>query len=130
MIVDSSAIIAILRNEPEAARFAKTLLASPQNYIGSPSYLEVCMVAIGDRAEDTQRDVDEILAKYKVNQMAFSAEASDLAVAAFIKYGKGRRHKAQLNFGGCISYALSKTEAMPLLFKGEDFTHTDVECAI
>jgi ribonuclease VapC len=130
MIVDSSAVIAILRNEQDAERFANILLAAPILLIPTPTYLETCMVAIQGREADTQKDVDEILERYRIQQTVFSVDASAVAVEAFLKYGKGRGHPAQLNFGDCISYAVSKVEAMPLLFKGDDFRLTDVECAI
>ena len=77
--------------------------------------------------------VDEVRLLVKsadIEIVAFGSSALDVAVDAFLKYGKGQSHPAQLNFGDCMSYAASKVEAMPLLFKGEDFRLTDVECAI
>lgn len=130
MIVDSSAIIALLRNEAEAATIAIALKASHVRFLPAPNYLETCMVAIASRTAETQRDVDELLFRFAIRIVDFPVEASQIAVQAFIQYGKGRGHPAQLNFGDCISYAMSKVEAMPLLFKGDDFRHTDVECAV
>jgi ribonuclease VapC len=127
MIVDSSAIIALLRQEPEADAIAKILVKSRISLIGTPTYLETCMVAVAGREEDTLNDVEDVLTRYNIKQIAFSVEASAVAVQAFLLYGKGRNPRARLNFGDCISYAISKTEAMPLLFKGDDFVHTDVE---
>ncbi len=130
MIVDSSAIVALLRQEPEADAIARILLKSSISLIGTPTYLETCMVAVAGREEDTINDVNDVLARYNIRQIPFSTEASAVAVQAFLLYGKGRNSRARLNFGDCISYAMSKVEAMPLLFKGEDFGHTDVERAL
>ncbi len=97
--------------------------------IGAPSYLEICMVIAGRRMSGAIEDIDGFMHKAGIEIVPFTAAASKIAVQAFIKYGKGR-HPARLNFGDCISYAMSKTELMPLLFKGDDFRLTDVEAAI
>ncbi len=130
MIVDSSALIAILKRESEAPAIIDALVSADQKLIAAPTYLETCMVAIGTRNSDTRIDVEQLLTRFAIRRVEFPVEAAEVAVQAFIQYGKGRKHKAQLNFGDCISYAMSKVEAMPLLFKGDDFRHTDVECAI
>lgn len=77
-----------------------------------------------------EENVDALLRASNIGIMEFSASSASVAVEAFLKYGKRRGHPAQLNFGDCISYAVSRSEAMPLLFKGDDFRHTDVDCAI
>jgi ribonuclease VapC len=130
MIVDSSAVIAIIRDEHGAANVVRSLHKANKKFIATPTYLETCMVAVSDRVAMTLTDVEETLAHYGIVQIAFTSSASAVAVAAFLRYGKGRGHPAQLNFGDCISYAVSKVEMMPLLFTGDDFRKTDVECAI
>jgi ribonuclease VapC len=130
VIVDSSAIISILRLEPEAQIFLKKLDTTSRCLIAAPTYLEVCMVMAGTLGEKGQDDVDQLLSAMDILIVPFTPTASKVAVSAFLTYGKGRGHKAQLNFGDCISYAMSKVEAMPLLFKGEDFALTDVERAV
>lgn len=130
MIIDASAIVAILQLEPEARLFLSSIAKAPKAIIAAPTYLEACMVLNGRVGIEGQNDVDQLLASMNIIIVPFSEIAAKIAVAAFVNFGKGRQQKAHLNFGDCISYAMSKTEAMPLLFKGDDFRHTDVECAI
>jgi ribonuclease VapC len=130
MIVDSSAIVAILRDEPVASELAKALIAARSRLIATPTYLETCMVALSGKSPLAWSFVDQTLTRYEIQQIAFSNDAAKAAVEAFRRFGKGRGHPAQLNFGDCISYAVSKVEMMPLLFTGDDFRKTDVECAI
>ena len=130
MIIDASVIVAILRLEPEARLFLEAIEKSDHPCIAAPTYLEACMVMSGSLGEQGQHDVDQLIATMNIEIVPFRAQAAKYAVGAFLRYGKSRKHKAQLNFGDCISYAMSKTEAMPLLFKGEDFAHTDVERAL
>jgi ribonuclease VapC len=130
VIVDSSAIIAILRLEPEAETLLKKLDTAPRCFIPAPTYLEACMVMAGTLGEKGRDDVDQLLNALDIVIVPFTPTASKVAVSAFLTYGKGSGHKAQLNFGDCISYAASKVEAMPLLLKGEDFGFTDVERAV
>ena len=128
MIIDSSAVIAILRAEPEALEFARSIRFAPVRMIAAPTYLETCMVLVHRKGEDAQRELDNLIDRTAILIVPFTATAAKTAVAAFLKYGKGH-HRAGLNFGDCISYALSKTELMPLLFKGNDFRLTDVQAA-
>jgi ribonuclease VapC len=130
VIVDSSAIIAILRMELEAQTYLRKLDATSPCLIAAPTYLETCMVMVGTLGEKGQDDVEQLLSAMDIMIVPFTPTASKVAVSAFMTYGKGRGLKAQLNFGDCISYAMSKVEAMPLLFKGDYFRHTDVECAV
>lgn len=127
MIVDSSAIVAMIRNEPDAAGFYNAIMASPRAVLAAPTYVECCLVLTKDRTEEAIREFDSLLDKLSIEIIAFTPKMARIAAKAFLKYGKGRGNPAQLNFGDCISYAASKVEALPLLFKGEDFVHTDVE---
>jgi ribonuclease VapC len=127
VIVDASAIIAILRLEPEAQAFVQKLDSAPRCFVPAPTYLEACMVMAGTLGAKGREDVDQLLSILDIEIVPFTANASKVAVSAFLTFGKGRGHKAQLNFGDCVSYAASKVEAMPLLFKGDDFGFTDVE---
>lgn len=128
MIVDTSVIVAILRNEPEADAFLATMRSANRVCIASPTYLECCLVLTKDRSEESVLEIDNLLSRIGIEIVPFTVEMAKIASGAFLAYGKGRKHKAQLNFGDCISYSISKCEAMPLLFKGDDFRHTDVEC--
>lgn len=130
MIIDSSAVIAILRQEDGAEHLSRAIASAPSRIMPAPTYLETCMVFCGRKGPEGQVRVDSLLSATGIDVRPFSEDAARLAVAAFLKYGKGRGHPAQLNFGDCVSYAFSKLEAMPLLFRGDDFRLTDVEAAL
>ena len=129
MIIDSSAIVAILLLETDAARFAVRIESATVKFIATPTYLEICMVVAGRRPDRAANRVEAFIREAEIEMRAFSNAAAHVAVKAFLTYGKGR-HRAGMNFGDCISYAMAKTEAMPLLFKGDDFRLTDVEPAL
>ena len=130
MILDSSAIIAILEQEDDAQLYAQALDSSKLLRLSAPTYLEIAMVHCARFGSEALSEIDEMVARIGIEIVPFSSHAAQVATQAFLKYGKGQGHPAQLNFGDCISYATSKVEAMPLLFKGDDFRLTDVECAI
>lgn len=125
MIVDSSAILAILRREPEADRFAAAIGSSGDPRISAATVLEAGIVAEASRGEAGGRDLDLLLAKLGVEVVAFTPGQADLARKAWRRYGKGRA-PARLNFGDCIAYALAKDTGEALLFKGSDFEQTDI----
>jgi ribonuclease VapC len=130
MIVDASAIVALIRNEPEAESIYRAIVASPRVVVVAPTYVECCLVLTKDRSADAITHLDALLEKLSVDIIPFTPKMAKIAAQAFLKFGKGRGNQAQLNFGDCISYAASKVEAMPPLFKGEDFGFTDVEKAV
>lgn len=130
MVVDSSAVIAILFGEPESKLFFETILKSSLRFIGAPTLLEAAIVAKTSKGTNVLPRLDLLMQELNIVVLDFTAAHTDLAKHAFLKYGKGQGHPAKLNFGDCMSYAVSKMEAMPLLFKGDDFRHTDVECAV
>ena len=125
--VDTSALIAILADEPEARAF-RSVLAPTEAVVGAPTYLEFAMVAVVKSPVITSADLAKFLGYLNVSIVDFTAEDARIAGAAFRKYGKGR-HKAALNFGDCCSYAMAKARGLPLLFKGNDFSLTDVVSA-
>ncbi|MFN0194686.1 MAG: type II toxin-antitoxin system VapC family toxin [Aestuariivirga sp.] len=129
MIVDSSALIAILRQEDDAQLFSEALMRAGIKLLAAPIYVETCMVYCGRKGEEGLPHVDRLVRESGIEIRAFSSDAASIAVEAFFRYGKGI-HRAKLNFGDCISYAMAKIESMPLLFKGDDFRLTDVEAAI
>lgn len=130
MILDSSALIAILQQEEDALTYAKALDGAKLLRLSSPTYLETAMVHCGRFGAEALSELDELVARIGIEITPFSHHAAQVAALAFLKFGKGQGHPAQLNFGDCISYATAKVEAMPLLFKGDDFRLTDVDCAI
>jgi ribonuclease VapC len=129
MVIDTSAFIAILRNEPEASGLRTMIAASPVRLASAMSKLEASMVVLGRRGPPGLAELDRLYAEFAITFVPFDEHQADIARDAFARYGKGR-HRAGLNFGDCAAYALSRSEAEPLLFKGTDFGATDVTVAI
>ena len=127
MVIDSSALIAMLRNEPEAAAFECAIFRASVRLLSTVTKLESGMVAAGRRGAAGAADLDRLLSWIAATIVPFDERQADIARDAFVRYGKGR-HKAGLNFGDCAAYALAIAEAEPLLFKGTDFAATDVDC--
>jgi ribonuclease VapC len=128
LIIDTSALVAILDQEPEAERIARTLAATPERMLSAANLLEVGIVMQARRGDDGARNVDLLLAKLRVEIVPFTARQAEIARKAFRRYGRGQ-HDAKLNFGDCFAYALAKDAAAQLLFKGDDFGKTDVMAA-
>ena len=129
IVVDSSALIAILRREPEADSFLRLITEAEGCLLSAVSVLETSMVLAGRTGDTTAWvELDAFIARAKMQIIAHDAELAVDARRAFVRYGKGR-HPAALNLGYCASYALAKRRALPLLFKGDDFTATDLTAA-
>lgn len=128
IVVDSSAIIAIAFEEKEAEVLTE-FLASVNFLIAAPTLLEIHMVLEGRPGRSAKAFMSTFLPNSRVSIVSFDFELSEIARAAFDRYGKGR-HPAKLNFGDCISYALAKARGLPLLFKGGDFALTDIRRAL
>jgi ribonuclease VapC len=123
--VDSSALLAIVLDEPEAEIFARTLL-SQDCLIGAPTALESHFALRRFGKPKLARTLQHLLGVRTLETVAFSSEHLRIAKSALEKYGKGLGHRAQLNFGDCLAYAVAKLADVPLLFKGDDFVHTDI----
>jgi len=128
MIVDSSAMLAILFEEPEGRLLDAYIARNPVCRMSSASFLEASMILQSRRGVDGVRDLDLLIVRFTIEIVAFTESQARLARDAFKRYGKGR-HPAQLNFGDCIAYALAKETGEELLFKGIDFTQTDIAAA-
>jgi ribonuclease VapC len=130
MIVDTSALVAILKNEPGWEAFAKKLDSSRDTKISASTWVELCMVV--DRLKDpaTSLRVEELLQQFDIAVEPFTAEQARLARQAWRDFGKGSGHPAQLNFGDCFSYALARDRREPILYKGDDFRHTGLRSAL
>jgi ribonuclease VapC len=126
VIVDTSALVAIVRLEPDGRLYEAALEASPVNRISAATYLETAIVL--DRARDplVSRRLDEILAEGGVIIEPVTPSQARIARDAYRDVGKGSGHPAGLNFGDCFAYALARDLNEPLLFKGDDFRHTDI----
>jgi ribonuclease VapC len=125
MIIDTSALVALLDQEPEAERIAYALASTSERTLSAANLVEIGIVMQARRGDDGARDLDLLLAKLKVEVAAVTAAHAEIARKAFRRYGRGR-HAANLNFGDCFAYALAKDKSAPLLFKGDDFGRTDV----
>jgi ribonuclease VapC len=128
VILDTSAIIAILRDEPEASAMAQAMERSETFRVSAVSYVEAAIVIDSSRSPVSSRRFDDFLREAEVVIESVSPEQARIAREAYRDFGKGR-HKAGLNFGDCFAYALAKALNEPLLFLGDDFRHTDIEGA-
>jgi len=129
IVIDTSAVIAILRLEAEADAFLRAIATAESCFISAVSALETAMVlasAAGGAA--LWEPLDQLLAAAEVKIVPFDGEQSRLARDAFIRFGKGR-HAAGLNLGDCAAYALAASRKLPLLFKGDEFAKTDLVTA-
>ncbi|GAV36017.1 ribonuclease VapC30 [Roseomonas sp. TAS13] len=128
--VDSSALIAILRREPEADAFLRVIVGAGPCCLSSVSLLETSMVLAGRGGDAVAWEgLDALIARANMQVVAQDREQAEAAREAFLRYGKGR-HPAALNLGDCASYALARCWNLPLLFKGDDFPRTDIVPAI
>lgn len=130
MIVDSSALVAIVFEESDAARYTAATLRSDSLTMAAPNYLEVCLVVDARRRDDLSSLVDRLIEKLDITIAPFTADQARIARDASRRYGRGSGHPAKLNFGDCIAYSLAIERGEPLLFKGNDFAQTDVVPAI
>lgn len=128
MVIDTSALIAIFLGEPEADRFDEAIAKANTPLLPATCLLEARMVLVARRDERSVNDLDLWLLKAGVDVIPVDSDLVDLATQAWLAYGKGR-HPAALNFADCLSYALAKRSGLPLLFKGDDFSRTDVRKA-
>ena len=125
MVIDTSALIAILFGEPEAESFARALADDPKKLITAFNALETGIVVEAKKGEAGGRELDLLLHRARIEIVAMNPEQVELARSAWRNYGKGN-HSAGLNIGDCCAYALAKYSGEPLLFKGEDFSKTDI----
>ena len=129
MILDTSAVIAILRLEPEASEFAKIIERAVERRISAVSYVEAAAVIDGSKDPVTSRRFDELIDAAQITIEPVSETQARIARQAYRDFGKTSGHPAKLNFGDCFSYALAITSGEPLMFKGGDFSRTDVVVA-
>jgi len=126
MVIDSSALVAIILDEPERQRFEDAIQSDTSRLVSAMTKLESSIVLFGRSGRPLLDELDRLLARIAATIVPFDDHQSEIARDAFARFGKGR-HRAGLNFGDCAAYALSIAEAEPLLFKGTDFGATDVE---
>lgn len=127
MVIDTSAMLAILQDEPERRTFNEAIEAAETRSISTASFVESSMILESRYGADGVRDFDLFIEIAQITSVSVDLKQAHLARQGFQKYGKGR-HPAGLNFGDCFAYALARLLDEPLLFKGNDFSQTDVEC--
>jgi ribonuclease VapC len=129
MILDSSSLVAILTDEPEAELFIQAISRAPGCRISAGNFIELSIVIESQFDAEVLQQCDALFRRVGISIESVTAEQAHLARQAFHDFGKGR-HPAGLNFGDCFAYALAKTTGEPLLFKGEDFKKTDIASAL
>ncbi len=129
MVIDTSALIAILFSEPEASSFASAIADESKKLISAFNALETGIVVEARKGEAGGRELDLLMHRAQIEIVAMNADQAEIARAAWRKYGKGN-HPASLNIGDCCAYALTKYSEELLLFKGNDFSQTDLRAAI
>ncbi|MBX9691709.1 MAG: type II toxin-antitoxin system VapC family toxin [Cyanobacteria bacterium] len=129
MIIDSSALIAILRNEAEAEKFENLIYQADKVSISSVNFLETAIIIDSSRDPVASRQFDDYVKLARIEVTPVSEMHANIARQAYRDFGKGSGHPAQLNFGDCFAYALARESGEPILFKGNDFSHTDLEPA-
>lgn len=129
MVIDTSAILALLYREEDAEQIARCLEGARSRLISAVTRIELSFVVEGRKGEAGRADLEELLKIVDPDIVAVTAQHADFAIEAFRSFGKGR-HRAGLNIGDCFSYALARAANQPLLFKGDDFSRTDIEIAL
>jgi ribonuclease VapC len=130
MIIDTSALIAILRDEPEAVSCARAIEAVSDRRVSAANYVEAALVIDGSRDPIASRRFDEFFEEAELVIEPVTERQAKIAREAYRDFGKGSGHPAKLNFGDCFAYALAKVRGEPLLYKGTDFAHTDLKAAL
>ena len=129
MVIDTSALLAILQDEPERRAFNEAIEAAETRALSTATFVETSIVIESRYGAEGLRDLDLLIAKANIDLIAVDAEQAHGARHAFSRFGKGR-HPADLNYGDCFSYALAKVLHAPLLYKGDHFSQTDITAAL
>ncbi len=127
MVIDTSALLAVLLREPDAPRIAKAIEAGSPRLLSAASLLEASIVIESRKGEAGGRELDLLVYRGGIEVVAVDQDQAETARAAWRRFGKGR-HPAALNYGDCFAYALAKSRRLPLLFRGNDFSQTDIDC--
>jgi ribonuclease VapC len=126
VIIDSSALLAIMFAESDAAIYAKAIRGARERRVSAANYVETAVVVDGRRDPVISRRFDDLLREASIVIEPFDADQAHVAREAYRDFGRGSGHPARLNFGDCLAYALARCRGEPLLFKGDDFSRTDI----
>lgn len=129
MVIDTSAIVAVLLNEVTAARIAQLIETSSPRLLSAANLLETSIVIESRKGEPGGRELDLLLYRARIDIVPLDQDQAEIARIAWRRFGKGR-HPAALNYGDCFAYALAKSRRLPLLYIGDDFSQTDIETAL
>ena len=124
IVIDTSVVVAIIREESDHSRYLD-ILDRTRTLMSAVSYVETHMVIAGRKRDADPSQVEATVSDLGIDVVDITADQTSTAIQAFFRYGKGR-HRAQLNFADCFTYALAKSRGLPLLFKGDDFSRTDI----
>jgi ribonuclease VapC len=130
IVVDASALIAILDEERDAARYAEAIAEADPPLVSAATVVEAGIVMFNRHGVGGSRKFNALIQEAGFQIESVTAQHAQLALQAYASYGKGQKNKAGLNYGDCFSYALAKATGLPLLFKGRDFTETDIRSAL
>jgi len=126
VIIDTSALIAVLRAEPDATSFARAIADAQSRRMSAVNFVESAVVIDASRDPIASRRLDDFIKAANISIEPVTADQAQIARAAYRDFGRGSGHSAKLNFGDCFAYALAKSFSEPLLFKGSDFAYTDI----
>ena len=129
MVIDTSALIAILLGEPEATRLAQAVAAAPVRLVGAPVVVETAAVMLARKGPQGEIALDALLQRLGVSIVPMSPDAAAFSRSAYARFGRGVGSPSVLNYGDCLSYGIAMAAGEPLLFKGDDFSKTDVASA-
>ncbi|BDA87142.1 ribonuclease VapC [Aureimonas sp. SA4125] len=130
IVVDTSALVAVLNEEPSAERVVRRALDAERIFLSSGTAVELGIVVFSKWGPSGLQRLDLIVRRLQIDTVDLTAEEARIAVAAYSTYGRGTGSPARLNFGDCFAYALAKARGLPLLFVGDDFVHTDLVSAL
>lgn len=129
MVIDTSALVAILLNEVEASRLVQAIASAEARLVATPTVVEVAAVMLSKKGSGGEIALDALLRRLGAESLPFSVDAARLARLGYSRFGKGIGSPGVLNYGDCLVYGAAMAAAQPLLFKGDDFSRTDVEVA-
>jgi ribonuclease VapC len=129
MVIDTSALLAVLLSEPEASAFTERIAQADRRLLGAPTFVEASAVMLARKGRPGVIALDALVSRLGIEIVSMSTEAAEFARDAYTRYGKGVGSPGVLNYGDVLSYGVARAEQEPLLFKGEDFARTDVAAA-
>ena len=130
MIVDTSALVAMIREEADATRYSDAIRQAPDRRLSAANYVELAAVIDGTNDPVARGILDEVLRTFRIEIVPLTETQAHIARGAYQRFGRGSGHPARLNLGDCFAYALARDLGEPLLFKGDDFRQTDIEVVI